>query len=252
MLPLLLGAALGCGSTESNDGSDDGNDDATSTEVTIGSDGGDLTVEGARLTIPAGALSTETEISLRVGDDEAPVLSEAVPASPLYEIGPDDVVLDVPATLTISFDPDPQQLGAATIYSAPTGGTADEFMPVPTIPVGSDEVSASLEHFSVWGVFFQNTPGGSCPPGICGDPSVECLLCGIPLCVEAGSVCCEAGNVCSPDAPLCMNCPAGSQGDGGIGCGVDDSVCCNGVICGPPLTCTDCGDGRGPICTTGC
>lgn len=249
VFPLMLGASLGCSEKASEGGS---GHTTTTAGDTIGPEGGVVTLEGAELTIPAGALSEDVEITMRASDD-APVLADASPASLLYRIGPDDVSLALPATLTIAFVPDSSQTGAATIYTAPTGETADQFLPVTTNPVDSSNVSADIEHFSSWAVFFQNTPGTDCPQEFCGgDPSIECLMCGIPYCVPPGSVCCEAGNVCTPDQPLCTNCPAGEHGGGIIDCAVPGTVCCDGVECPPPNRCTDCHDGQGLVCTTGC
>ena len=238
--------ALGC----SDDGRGGGRVMAAET---IGPEGGVLTVDGAELTIPAGALSAPVEVTMRVRGDP-PALPTADPASALFEIGPDDVTLALPATLVLSFALDGARPETPTIYTAPTGGVATDFSPVPTASAGPGEASASLDHFSLWGLFYLvgGTPG-RCTTSACGDdPAVMCLECGIPLCVAAGSVCCDTGIVCLPTVPGCFDCPPGDRGGGGPECGAPGAVCCNGAVCSPPLVCADCGDGLGLACGGGC
>ncbi|MFO0548643.1 MAG: hypothetical protein U0271_09660 [Polyangiaceae bacterium] len=71
--------------------------------TTIGPDGGELEYCGARLVIPAGALTTSTELSIQLDQDPPAAPYNRDLASPVFDIGPADLVLAAPADLTLSF-----------------------------------------------------------------------------------------------------------------------------------------------------
>jgi hypothetical protein len=76
----------------------------------IGPSGGELVgakgspLEGVRLTIPAGALSADTEISIAPATNLKPLPTTAVGCGPMFEIQPAGLALAAPATLTLPFD----------------------------------------------------------------------------------------------------------------------------------------------------
>jgi hypothetical protein len=77
---------------------------------TIGPQGGELvgqagsTLEGVHLVIPPGALSADTDISIRPVDSDTPLPATAVRCGPEFTIEPAGLKLAVPATLTLPFD----------------------------------------------------------------------------------------------------------------------------------------------------
>lgn len=106
---LLLGSA-GCDETAPSNPTptptptipDDG-------EVTaiIGSSGGTLAMEGLMVSVPAGALATDTEIKLTVQSDASGVrglTSGIVARSPLYILTPHGTTFSSPVTVTLPFE----------------------------------------------------------------------------------------------------------------------------------------------------
>lgn len=121
-------------------------------------DGGTLSLaDGATVMIPAGAVSTDSTLSLAVVPGAAPAESDewpAVPVSPVYQIAL-TADLTQPATLTLPFDPaqlpasvSPQHLLLA--YQDPDTGT---WSPVLTSVDATGAASASISHFSSWALF---------------------------------------------------------------------------------------------------
>ena len=77
---------------------------------TIGPKGGELVgqtgsaLEGVHLVIPAGALSADTDISIRPVDSQTPLPKTAVRCGPEFTLEPAGLKLAVPASLTLPFD----------------------------------------------------------------------------------------------------------------------------------------------------
>jgi hypothetical protein len=77
---------------------------------TIGPKGGELVgepgsaLDGVHLIIPQGALSADTDISIRPADSDTALPKTAVRCGPEFTIEPSGVELAVPATLTLPFD----------------------------------------------------------------------------------------------------------------------------------------------------
>jgi hypothetical protein len=100
--------ALGCA------GSSDGNPaaaaDGETLRMTIGKEGGELVgkegtaLAGLHLRVPAGALSTPTEIAITPASDAMPLPKTAVRCGPLFALAPAGLKLAVPGTLTLPFD----------------------------------------------------------------------------------------------------------------------------------------------------
>jgi hypothetical protein len=93
----MLGAVVGCG------GSPGGGGDTAATSTQICAEGGSISVAGATLTVPAGALAACQTITLTVGGT-APAGYDAY--SPLVTIEPQYLTFSTPATLTVPFTGD--------------------------------------------------------------------------------------------------------------------------------------------------
>jgi len=75
--------------------------------ATLGPDGGVLEgLDGFRLVIPAGALAAETEIVVRPTVDPTPLAQTAERVGPAFALLPEDLVLAVPAEVTVPLDPE--------------------------------------------------------------------------------------------------------------------------------------------------
>ena len=100
-----LVAACGGGS-----GAGDANAASGSLHATIGPSGGELVgaagsaVDGVHLVIPPGALSADTDITIRPVDSETALPATAVRCGPEFTIEPAGLKLAAPATLTLPFD----------------------------------------------------------------------------------------------------------------------------------------------------
>jgi hypothetical protein len=98
---VLFGWTMGCGAPPSNDAALRG---------TIGVQGGELVgekgtaLEGVRMVIPAGALSGDTQLEIKVAAQEAQLPGGAVRVGPQLEISPAGTVLAQPVQLTVPFD----------------------------------------------------------------------------------------------------------------------------------------------------
>jgi hypothetical protein len=104
-LGLLLAAAAGCDGS----GTPTGPGDAV-LRGTIGPQGGTLAgaagspFEGVSLAVPAGALTSSTEITIAPAGQTAPLPSTAVRCGPMFVIEPTGMALAAPATLTLPYD----------------------------------------------------------------------------------------------------------------------------------------------------
>jgi hypothetical protein len=101
-LPLLLLAACGGGAPV----------DGESLHAKIGPAGGELVgtagsaLEGVHIVIPAGALASETEITVRAAEAGAPLPQTAVRCGPEFALEPAGLTLAAPAVVTLPFDED--------------------------------------------------------------------------------------------------------------------------------------------------
>ena len=77
---------------------------------TIGPEGGELTgakgtsFEGVHLVVPPGALAAPTDLQITLSNDATPLPPAALRCGPMFDIGPDNVTLAIPATVTLPFD----------------------------------------------------------------------------------------------------------------------------------------------------
>jgi hypothetical protein len=139
--PAVVGLALiACSSSSSTSGPGGGDTDGGQPPVTqtIGAAGGSVTAQGVELTIPPGALATDTAIAITPNAGAIP--SGYTGLSQLYAFSPDGTVFQKPATVafTLSGGTSP------TVYWSNTSGGYDALATTPT----GRGVSASILHFS--------------------------------------------------------------------------------------------------------
>jgi hypothetical protein len=100
-----LALAAGCGAPADGAGGDD-----ESLNAVIGAQGGELvgvkgtSLDGVHLTIPPGALSSATAISVRSASNETPLPKTAVRCGPQFNLEPAGLALATPAKLSLPFD----------------------------------------------------------------------------------------------------------------------------------------------------
>jgi hypothetical protein len=107
-----LTLALGCAADHADapDANGKSSTEATTLSAVIGPEGGELTgdpgtpLAGVQLTIPAGALTDKTPITIKAVDEGVPLPQTAVRCGPNFSIEPAGLALSVPASLTLPFD----------------------------------------------------------------------------------------------------------------------------------------------------
>jgi hypothetical protein len=116
--------------------SEDSGSDATATRTqTVGATGGTVSAAGAALTIPAGALAGDVEITVNASGAQVPAGYTGL--SPVFTFGPAGTTFLVPATIVIKLS---SQVPGATIFLSNANGGYD---PLSTT-VTADSATASL------------------------------------------------------------------------------------------------------------
>lgn len=111
----------------------------------IGPDGGSISVDGGRLLVPAGALSEAVSISMMGRED----------IQYKYRFGPDGLVFDATATLSISVDPEALGIDdTGRLKIAVASDTEDDWAVIDDAhwDEATGTVVAPVEHFSVYGL----------------------------------------------------------------------------------------------------
>jgi hypothetical protein len=169
----LLG--VGCGGDDdddSNGGADGGaKSGSPSTPVDVkkmitADEGGEVKAGKAALSIPAGALSEDTEISVTTVDaDDLPSSGDV--ASDAYDFGPDGTTFEKPVTLTLEFAGKAPKDMAATLAWL----DGDEWTPLADSKVSGGKVTATTTHFTTFAVVWVSTGdgGGDQAAGQCTD-----------------------------------------------------------------------------------
>lgn len=127
----------------------------------IGPSGGTVTgAGGARVVIPEGALSRDTEIAIAQTSNGAPALpSSTTPVGAMFAFTPHGTTFAVPVTITLPFD-----AGAVPASTTPellkTNAAQSAFEPVAGATVSGSTMTAQITSFS----FMQVVDGGGTPP----------------------------------------------------------------------------------------
>jgi hypothetical protein len=143
---IVGGLLVACSDGGSHSTSDAGSPGAT---LIGAAHGGIVTSGDITLTIPAGALATDTEITLKV----VPKYSEALVG--VGQFGPDGLVFAKPATLAIKAASTLAAAGDTLVIGLDDGGT---FTPVQGSTSQNDVVSAPIEHFTSYSVMAYRRP----------------------------------------------------------------------------------------------
>lgn len=105
----------------------------------IGSEGGTLELKGALLSIPAGALSEDTEITVKL---EGATPDGYMAQSPVYDLNPSGLTFAVPVDLTLDFTGD--SAGLAVFLTAKSGTGFEKIAGT----VNGQKITAPITHFS--------------------------------------------------------------------------------------------------------
>jgi hypothetical protein len=179
-------------------GDDDGGGDGMASDL-IGPEGGTVTIDGAELVIPPGALDEAVDIAITVTGDAVP--AGFLGSSPLYRFEPDGQVFAQPVEARIDFTGEAAELDL--IWST-ADGTGYQAMGG---AVDGQRVVGAVSHFSQ-GFAGRIDPGG-------GD---ECGGC------PSGLVC-QAGQCVDPGGSDLVACNDGEDNDGDQVIDGDDDGC---------------------------
>lgn len=198
LLPLF---ALGCG-----------DNNQVNITKTIGAAGGTVSSpSGGSVDVPAGALFTNTNISITKVDAPAP--SGTVLVGPAFEYGPDGTSFSTPVTITLPFDtallPPERSPFDILIYTAPRGST--DYAQLATTPGTGNIVQTTTSHFTV---YLPAAPA----PGLVVDLATQtndnsdfsrpgCT----PSCM-LGSTSCSCSETCTTTTTTMMCTPSGGSG----------------------------------------
>lgn len=154
---LLSSWMAGCGDDDSSDSH--GYVGQTSSQRIVAADGGVFDALGAKLVVPPGALTEDTEITLKVEDRS--VAGGAALASDVYNYGPDGLEFAAPATLTLPFRAGGVPSGSTATLSVYEAG---EWKPLADSTVSGGAISAKATHFSRFAVVVTGgaQTGGGC------------------------------------------------------------------------------------------
>lgn len=133
VISLTMAVVYGCGSDEETPAG------PASASAKIGPSGGVVSVAGATLTIPPGALDAETDIGIETG---APAPVGYTTFSPVFRFSPDGLVFKKPASVAIDFQ---GASGSPSVHWASASGPVEK---LPTQIEGS-RAKADVMHFSI-------------------------------------------------------------------------------------------------------
>lgn len=157
-----------------------GGDDAPDPpiESMIGAAGGSLASANgeATVTVPAGALASDTAISVEGSSVAAPM--DAVTVSSAFLFGPEGQTFAVPVTVTLQIDasriPSGKAAADVKIYTA-AGGTTT-YQSVTTRVVDATHVAADTSHFSTFVAGVANGGGSNCTVTYVQQQGSMCIL----------------------------------------------------------------------------
>lgn len=134
--------------------------------------GGELVLKDAKLSVPAGALDTDTELTMDVVDGKDKP-SPGKMMGPAYDLGPDGTEFKVPVTLELPFPQSPMTKEKAEVVWFDE--VEKEWVPLPTAQVKDKSVVAEATHFTLFTVrFVEEEDGVSQTAGACADDFVAC------------------------------------------------------------------------------
>lgn len=115
---------------------------AGSVTATIGPEGGEIVVDGATVTFPAGALTEPTQITIAASDAAAP--AEFVALSKVFECSPSGTDFAMPVTMRMPFSDD----GAGSVTMFWSTGADPSFKDIGGRSEDGKTMVATVRHFS--------------------------------------------------------------------------------------------------------
>jgi len=123
----------------------------TVTRQITAAEGGEVSLPGATLAIPAGSLAADTEISISIRDSSEFAAPEGGIHGDTFEFGPDGLTFNSPVSLALDFEGTPPEGQSAVV--ATWDGT--RWVELEGSSVSGRTVTATTTHFSVYTVIFR-------------------------------------------------------------------------------------------------
>jgi hypothetical protein len=174
--------------------------DGLSLSQQVGANGGTVAADGTGVTIPAGALPGDANVTVRSEPEAATAGGTTSVGTPAI-FGPEGTKFAVPVKISFKVDrsklPSGKTLADVVVYTAPAGTT--DFRALPTSVLDDTRVEATTTHFSV---LYPGVPTSS----------IACRVsCGGAA--SAGAAPCPAGQTCpQPEPTYYHNCTATCSG----------------------------------------
>jgi hypothetical protein len=172
-------------------------DSGPSENGVVGPSGGTVAAgQSASVALPAGALSSNTTITVTPTEATPPTSTVAV-GTP-YLFGPEGTQFAVPVTVTLEFSPSllptGMSAGDVVVYTAPANTT--DYQPLTTSIVDATHVSAQTTHFSIFVGAVRPHEGSGADAGVANDAGAS-VDAGVAIdaatSIDAGSVCTLSG-----------------------------------------------------------
>ncbi|HEY2407333.1 MAG TPA: hypothetical protein VGI10_15085 [Polyangiaceae bacterium] len=160
---LVLGMTAACGSSDKGGSTPAAanNVPAVGQTVTVSitaASGGDVAIGSAKLSIPPGALSADTDITLTTEAPASSLPEAATVQGPVYDFGPAGTTFSTPAPLTLPLPSAPSSGQTAVVSWLDTTSNAWQDLDT-TVSAGA--VTAAVPHFTMFVVRFKG--GGTGP-----------------------------------------------------------------------------------------
>jgi len=159
VVALMLSAAVGCGSD--SDDKKTGSEQTSETQVTVSisaAKGGEVKLGKASLTVPAGALAKDIEVTLEAKKPASTLPEQSTLKGMTYDFGPDGTTFEKPVTLEIPVEGQPAEGETAVVSWYDTATKTWQDLPT---TVSGGRASAEVEHFTLFVIRFIGTAAGA-------------------------------------------------------------------------------------------
>ena len=185
VLALMLGAAVGC-SSDSDDKDTSGAAAEDSVTVAISAaEGGEVKLGKAALSIPAGALAEDLEVTLDAKKPAASLPDQGSLKGLSYDFGPDGTTFEKPVELTLPLVGTPGDGEQAVISWYDEAAEAWQDLPA---TVSGGVITAEVEHFTLFIVRFTGVASGAFDCGFtpCSGEGIEGTWSMAGACIDTG------------------------------------------------------------------
>jgi hypothetical protein len=171
ILALALGTSVGCSSDSDKDPSSQTTEESVTVSITA-ADGGEVKLGKATLSIPAGALAEDLDVTLETKKPASSLPDQDTLKGMTYDFGPDGTTFEKPVELTLPLSATPGDGEKAVIswYDEASKSWKDL-----TATVDGSSISAEVEHFTLFIVRFKGVAAGSFDCGFeaCGSEGLD-------------------------------------------------------------------------------